>query len=110
MEGPTTPEEEVVVGARWDTTGTSRSLPPMAMYPRCILIVIIIHSRANPIPRTWNTPTLNTPWLTINSSIIKEVRGTSGGGLGWVGEMKEGAAMVANPHLISTNQCKKFHV
>ena len=74
----------------------------MAMYLRCILVIIILSS-ANPMPGTRNTPTLNTPWLTINSIVIKEVRGTSGSGLGWVGKMKEGATMVANPHLNSTN-------
>jgi len=75
----------------------------MAMYPRGILIIIIVLIRAHLMPSTRNTRTLNTPWLTINSIVIKEVRGTSGRSLCWVGEMKEGAAMVANPHLNATN-------
>jgi len=75
----------------------------MAMHPRGILVIIIILIRAHPMPSTRNTPTLNTPWLTINSIVIKEVRGMSDSGLGWVGEMKEGAAIVANPHLNATN-------
>ena len=62
----------------------------MAMYPRGILVIIIILIRAHPLPSTRNTP-----WLTINNIVIKEVRGTSDSGLGWVGEMKEGAAMGA---------------
>jgi len=92
------PRRRSASGTRWNTAETSRSLPPMAMYPRGILVIIIILIRAHPMPST-----LNTPWLTINSIIIKEVRGTSGSGLSWVGEMKEGAAMVANPHLNATN-------
>jgi len=75
----------------------------MAMDPRGILVIIIILIRAHPLPSTRNIPTLNTPRLTINSIVIKEVRGTSDSGLGWVGEMKKGAAMVTNPHLNSTN-------
>ena len=82
----------------------------MSMYSRGIFVIIIILIGVNPLPGTLNTPTLNTRRLTINNIIIKEVRGTSGGGLGWVGEMKEGTAMVAKPHLISTNQFKKFYV
>ena len=63
-----------------------------AMYPRCILGIIITIT-------VINAATLTTPRLTINIIVIKKVRKAGDGGFVWGWEGKEGMTMVAESQL-----------